>query len=90
MFDKEQNKENLSENIKKTINEYTEKRDKAKVDTFNQLIKVQKPLCKDSEGLYDLYMIGLYNGLQIGLGIMTDKEPTLYKDEEENEDGISE
>ena len=35
-------------------------------------------------------MIGLYNGLQIGLGIMTDKEPTLYKDEEENEDGISE
>ena len=90
MFDKEQNKENLSESIKKTINEYTEKRDKAKVDTFNQLIKVQKPLCKDSEGLYDLYMIGLYNGLQIGLGIMTDKEPKLYKDEEENEDGIAE
>ena len=60
------------------------------LQAYISIHKVQKPLCKDSEGLYDLYMIGLYNGLQIGLGIMTDKEPKLYKDEEENEDGISE
>lgn len=79
-----------SNEMEKLVSEFVEARDKAKMEIFENLISVQKPLCKDSAGNYDMYMIGLYNGLQIGLGILTDKEPVLYSIEKEEDEDVSE
>ena len=47
-----------------------------KVNTMKGLIEEQSKYCVDN------YQIGLYNGLVIGLSVLTGEEPKLYEKEE--------
>nr|DAH85020.1 MAG TPA: hypothetical protein [Bacteriophage sp.] len=47
-----------------------------KVEAIKQLIAEQEKYCVDQ------YQIGLYNGLVIGLSVLTGEEPRFYVEEE--------
>lgn len=47
-----------------------------KVQTLQQLLNDQKQYCVDN------YQIGLYNGIVIGLSVLTGEEPKFYGKEE--------
>lgn len=48
---------------------------KEKVQAMQQLLNDQKQYCVDN------YQIGLYNGIVIGLSILTGEEPKFYVEE---------
>ena len=47
-----------------------------KVEAIKQLVTEQEKHCVDQ------YQIGLYNGLVIGLSVLTGEEPRFYREEE--------
>lgn len=48
-----------------------------KVDAIAELLSIQEGACNCGSE----YQIGLYNGLAIGLSVLTGKEPKFYKEE---------
>ena len=58
-----------------------------KVDAIAELLSIQEGACNCGSE----YQIGLYNGLAIGLSVLTGKEPEFYCIKEGgNENGVSE
>lgn len=54
-----------------------------KTEAIEELLARQEPCCVSD------YQIGLYNGLAIGLSVLTGEEPKFYEfNKEEEEDGI--
>lgn len=57
-----------------------------KVNAMTELLDTQYPHCEQS----DIYEIGIYNGLAIGLSVLTGEQPKFYDmKKEERENGIS-
>ena len=51
-----------------------------KVEAMKNLIEIQ------GENIgHNMYMIGLYNGLVLGLSVLTGEEPKFYMEENDNE-----
>lgn len=58
-----------------------------KVDAITELLSIQEGTCSCGSE----YQIGLYNGMAIGLSVLTGKEPKFYSIKEGgNENGVSE
>ena len=51
-----------------------------KVDAIAELLSIQKGVCNHSSE----YQIGLYNGLAIGLSVLTGESPQFYPNGEED------
>lgn len=75
----------MSTEIEALVESYLRRKLEEKAGIIKELLDIQENSCTDAKG-YDMYNVGIYNGLALGLAIVMNEEPNFYCMKEGKED----